>query len=143
MGDLDTAKSKLWNIELTLAIVKNGEVLFETDSHSISGFLDAIERFGDALEGASLADRVAGKAIALLCVHAKMKAVYAVILSKKAQTVLEENGIYHEWEHLVENILDTNKKGMCPFEKLAEQISNPKDAYKTLKALQSSSKQCR
>jgi len=143
MSDLDIAKSKLHKKELTLTIVKNGEVLFETSSHRISGFLGAIERFGDMLEGASLADRVAGKAIALLCVHAKMKAVYAAVLSEKAKAVLEENRIYHEWENLVENILNINKTEMCPFEKLAEEISNPKDAYKMLKALQNSLKQRR
>ena len=143
MSDLDIAKSKLYKKELTLTIVKNGEVLFETRSHRISGFLGAIERLGDMLEGASLADRVAGKAIALLCVNAKMKAVYAAVLSEKAKAVLEENGVYHEWENLVENVLNINKTGMCPFEKLAEEISNPKDAYKMLKALQNSLKQRR
>jgi len=41
---------------------------------------------------------------------------------------------------LVENILDINKAGICSFEKLATEISNPKDAYRKLKALQNSLK---
>jgi len=140
MQDLEIAKERLSEKSLTLSIVKSGNILFETASHGISGFLEAIEKLGGMLEGSSVADMVAGKAIALLCVYAKVKAVYAVILSKKAKAVLEENMVYHEWEGLVENILGANRTEICPFEKLATEISNPNDAYRRLKALQNSLK---
>jgi hypothetical protein len=135
MNDLDTAKSRLYKEELTLAIVKNGEVLFETGSHRISGFLGAIEQLGVRLEGASVADRVAGKAIALLCVYAKIREVYTEVLSRKAKAVFEENGIRHEWKELVDNILDSNRIGVCPFEKAATDMSDPERAYAAFKAL--------
>lgn len=140
MKDVEIAKNQLYKKELTLAIVKNGRVLFETRSHRISGFLGAIEQLGTKLEDASLADRVAGKAIALLCVYARIKEVYAEILSKKAKTVFEQSGINHEWKELVENVLDMNKSGVCPFEKAAAGISDPKDSYRIFKALQESLK---
>jgi len=140
MQDLETAKKALLKKGLTLAIAKNGDTIFETASNGISGFLEAIEKHGDRLEGATVADRVAGKAVALLCVCAKIKAVYATVLSKKAKDVFEKYAVYYEWDNLVENILDVNKAGTCPFEKLAEEISNPRDAYRRLKALQNSLK---
>jgi hypothetical protein len=143
MSDLDRAKSRLFEENLTLAIVKYGEVLFETGSHRISGFLGAIEQLGARLEGASVADRVAGKAIALLCVYAKISEVYAEVLSRKAKVVFEENGIRHEWKALVDNILNLNKSGVCPFEKAAAEMSDPKDAYKAFKALQESLSACK
>jgi hypothetical protein len=135
MNDLDTAKSRLYKEELTLAIVKNGEVLFETGSHRISGFLGAIEQLGVRLEGASVADRVAGKAIALLCVYAKIREVYTEVLSRKAKAVFEENGIRHEWKELVDNILDSNRIGVCPFEKAATDMSDHERVYAAFKAL--------
>ena len=138
MQDLETAKKRLNENSLALCIVKNGEIIFETASNGISGFLEAIEKFGDGLEGTSVADRVTGKAIALLCVYARVKAVYALILSKGAKSVFEKHAIHHEWNELVENILDVNKTRICPFEKLAKEISNPKNAYRRLKALQKS-----
>jgi hypothetical protein len=140
MSDLDTAKSRLFEENLTLAIVKNGEVLFETGFHRISGFLGAIEQLGARLEGASAADRLAGKAIALLCVYAKISEVYTEVLSRKAKVVFEENGIRHEWKALVDNILDLNKTAVCPFEKAAADISDPESAYAAFKALQQSFK---
>lgn len=138
MKDLEIAKKRLNEKNLKLSIVKNAEVIFETASHGISGFLEAIEKLGDKLEGASVADRVVGKAIALLCVYARVKAIYATTLSEKAKVVFEKHAVYHEWCILVENILDFDKVGMCPFEKLAKEISNPREGYEKLKALQNS-----
>ena len=143
MSDLETAKSRLHGENLTLVIVKNGEVLFETGSHRISGFLGAIEPLGKKLEGASVADRVAGKAIALLCVYARIRHVFADVLSRKAKVVFDENGILCEWKELVDNILDINRSGVCPFEKAAADISDPESAYAAFKALLQSFKACK
>jgi len=135
MNDLDIAKNSLYQKELTLTIVKKGAVLFETGSHRISGFLGAIDKFGAELEDASVADRVVGKAIALLCVYAGVRCVYAEVLSRKAKAVFEENGVQCEWKALVETILDVNRCGVCPFEKAASDISDPEKAYVAFKAL--------
>jgi hypothetical protein len=140
MSDLDIAKSRLCGEDLTLAVVKNGKVLFETGSHRISGFLGAIEQLSARLDGAAVADRVAGKAVALLCVYAGIREVYAEVLSRKAKAVFEENGIPCEWTELVDNILDLNRSDVCPFEKAAADISDPERAYKAFKALQQSFK---
>jgi hypothetical protein len=136
MRDLEIARKRLNEKSLTLSIVKNAEVIFESVSHGITGFLEAIEKFGDELDGASVADRVAGKAIALLCVYAKVSAVYTMTLSKRAKAVFEKHGVHHELDRLVESILDISKAGICPFEKLATEISDPAEAYERLKALQ-------
>jgi hypothetical protein len=143
MSDLDTAKSRLHSEDLTLVIVKKGEVLFETGSHRISGFLGAVEQLGARLAGASVADRVAGKAIALLCVYAGIRHVYAEVLSRKAKAVFEEHGIPCQFEELVDNILDLNRSGVCPFEKAAAGISDPEAAYAAFKALLQSFKACK
>jgi len=143
MKDLDVARKRLREKELSLCIVKGGEVIFETASHGISGFLKAVEEFGDKLVGASVADRVVGKAIALLCVCARVARVYGSTLSEKAKALFDQNAIHVEWDELVDNVLGANKTETCPFESLASEIANPKDAYRKLKALQDSLKECR
>jgi len=140
MQDLEIAKKRLNENGLAISIVKNGEIVFEAASRGVSGFLEAIEKFRNELEEASVADKIVGKAIALLCVYAKVKAIYATVLSENAKKLLEENMVYHEWKSLVKNILDTNKTELCPFEKLATKISSPNDAYERLKALRISLK---
>jgi hypothetical protein len=143
MNDLDTAKNRLLENDLTLVIVKNSRILFETSSHRISGFLSAIEQLNVNLKGAAVADRVAGKAIALLCAYAKISEVYAEVLSRKAKDVFEEHKIPCQWEKLVDNILDLNRSNVCPFERAAASISDPEAAYAAFKALQQSFKTCK
>lgn len=105
--------------------------------------MGAIEKFGAQLNGASVADRVAGKALALLCVYAGIRQVYAEVLSRKAQTVFEANQIVFEGKEFVENVLDMNKAGMCPFEKAAADISDPKDSVGVFKAMMYKMRACR
>lgn len=141
MEDLIIAKKRLRQKDLTLSILKDKQVLFETASHGISGFLRAIEELGERLKGASAADKIVGKAVALLCLFAGIEGVYASVMSREAKELFEENGIHAEWDELVGNILSNCKPATCPFEKLATGITDPSEAYKKLKALQDSLEQ--
>lgn len=143
MQDLQLAKKQLYGQQLTLVIVKGGQVLFQTDSHKISGFIKAIEKLGTQLNDAAVADRVAGKALALLCVYAGISEVYAEVLSKNAQSVFEEYKIGVHYKELVDNVLDLNKDSVCPFEKVAAGIVNPKDSYGAFRALHEEMKSCK
>jgi hypothetical protein len=143
MNDLETAKTLLNQRQLTLVIVKNGGTLYETRFHRISGFLDAIDQQGKALRNASVADKVVGKAVALLSALAGVKAIYAETLSTAGRTVLEQNGISHEWMKLVDTILDDKKQGLCPFEKEAANVNDPRIAYERFKVLQKKIRACR
>ena len=121
MQDLEIAKKQLYDKNLTLAIVKNGIILLQTDSHRISGVIGAIEKIGVQLNGASAADRVAGKALA----------------------VFEDNKIMFECKEIIDDVLDTKKTSVCPFEKIAADISDPKESYAAFKALLEKMKPCR
>jgi hypothetical protein len=143
MTDLEIAKTELYEENLTLAIVKDGALLYSTKSHRIIGFLDAIDKCGQSLRGASLADRVAGKTIALLCAYAGIREVFATVLSRKAMDVFKQNKIGFHWSELVENVLDAEKTGMCPFEKAAAEISEPEKAYKTFNGILANFKACK
>jgi len=138
MQDLEIAKSRMNEKRLTLSIIKNREIIFDSASHGVSGFLEAVEKCREILEGTSVADRVAGKGIALLCVYVKVKAICAVTLSKRAKAVFEKYAFYHEWNSLVESIRDIDKVEVCPFENSATEISDLSEAYKRLEAMQPS-----
>jgi len=134
MEDLEIAKTGLSERHLTLCVVKGRRVVFEAKTHGVSGFMDAVEELKDRLDGASVADRVVGKAIALLCVFVNVKAVYATTISRAAKTLLERNAVYFEWDSLVENILGVDKTKTCPFEKLVDRTTDPAVAYRKLKS---------
>jgi len=134
MRDLELAKVILRGKNLSLVMVKRGTPLFESHSSGISGLLQAIDSLGNILSGASVADRVVGRAAALLLTYSRTKEVYAATMSNEGLKVLKENGIPVEHDNLVPKILDKEGKNICPFERFSLSIKTPNEAYKKLKA---------
>ena len=133
MDDLQIAKQILKHEKLNLVFVKNSKPLFKTSKEGLGGFLEAMEKFNDALSGASVADKIIGKAAALLCAYSNVKAAYAITLSKSGLNILNTHNISCEFEILVSTILNSKKTDLCPFEKLIEKINNPKKAYEKIR----------
>jgi len=133
--DLELAKLKLTKENLSLVIVKNGKVIFETKKQGISGFLQAIENLDKNLVASSAADKLVGRAAAMLCVYAGVASVFALTISEGGTRVLEENNIAYLFEKKVSHILNRSKNDVCPFEKLAMASGSPDEAYVKLKSL--------
>ena len=135
--DLELAKLKLIEEDLSLVIVKRGEVIFETKKQGITGFLQAIEKQDKNLVAASAADKIVGVAAAMLCVYAGITSVFALTISEEGIRVLEDNNITYLFEKKVPNILNRNKNDVCPFEKLAMASGSSEEAYVKLKSFSS------
>ena len=133
--DLELAKSKLMKEDLSLVIVKNGKIIFETNKQGISGFLQAIEKQDKNLVAASAADKIVGVAAAMLCVYAGLSSMFALTISAAGIKVLEDNNIGCVFERKVSNILNRSKTDVCPFEKLAMSSGSSDEAYIKLKSL--------
>ena len=133
--DLELAKSKLMKEGLSLVIVKNGKIIFETNKQGISGFLQAIEKQDKNLVAASAADKIVGVAAAMLCVYAGLSSMFALTISAAGIKVLEDNNIGCVFERKVSNILNRSKTDVCPFEKLAMSSGSSDEAYIKLKSL--------
>ena len=130
--DLLKAKTLLIERKLSLCIVKDSKTLFESKRQGIAPFLEVIDTLGGELANASVADKVVGKAVALLCARSGVGSVYADVLSEGAKTLFYEHSIRFESAIVVDNILNTDKKLMCPFELLIERVKDPEEAYKML-----------
>ena len=105
------------------------------------GVLPLLEllKSGEDFGGYSVADKVVGKASALLYCLLNVKRVYAPIISRPALEVLERQGIACEYDQLVPGIRNRTGTGPCPMEAATANISDPKEApevlEKTLEAL--------
>lgn len=131
--DLAIAKQELKQKNLALVIAKNGSIIFETERHGISGLLDAIEHHRKAIKNASVADKVMGRAAALLLVYSDVVAAFAVTASDSGIQTLQDHNVYFEYDKCVQRIIDCEEKDFCPFEKLTTNISDPQKAYEVLK----------
>jgi uncharacterized linocin/CFP29 family protein len=135
MLDVEIAKRQLFEKGFSLVIVKDEKIILETRQSGVNGFLSAIEELGrERLHAASVADRIVGRAAALLCVYCGVKAVYAVVLSEEGKSVLKENSVSLEFKNLVPSILNRQKTGTCPFEKIVSTVSDGQEAYEKLKS---------
>ena len=133
--DLDLAKRTLREEDLSLALAKNGRILFKSKSHGASDLLAMISDIGSLADGSSLADSIVGRAAALLCVYSKIIAVYGANMSEGALAVLNASGIGCEYGNLVPKILNRKKNDICPFDKAVLGIEDPSVALDKLKSV--------
>jgi hypothetical protein len=124
MKDIDVAVELLEKEELALAIVKHNRVILTSSGRGIKPLYTAYEEHKIELEGSSVADRVTGKAAAMLCVHAGVKQLKTKLISENAIKVLKESNIIYEYDECTPFIKNRDRTGMCPVETLSLKIDN-------------------
>lgn len=135
MRDIEIAKKTLKEKNLTLTIAKNGRIIFESRDHGIIGLINAIEKLREELNESSIADKIMGKAAALLAIYMKAKTIYTAIISRQGLKTLMENNIEVEYDEIVEAIMDKTGRNICPFELKAQEIQKPEEAYEKFKSM--------
>ena len=119
-----------------LLILKDGKFLYSSKKDGMAPLLEAIDRLGlRRLKKSVVADKIVGKAAALLISYFKASEVYTRLLSRSAIKVLEKHGIKYASERAVDNIRNKEDTGICPFEKFVLEIEDPQEGYKKLKQI--------
>ena len=135
MEDLELAGSLLEEEKWNLVIVKNGQIIFSSKERGVAPFFRAVRSMEKSLHNAAAADRIVGSAIAMLCVHARVAAVYAGIASQAAIDILRRQGVTVSSKNVVPYISDSAGTGLCPFEKLAQNSEDPAQLFSALEAI--------
>lgn len=124
MKDIDLAKETIKNTNSTLVIVKYQKVIFLSEDKGIKPIYTAVTKYKDELIGSSIADRVTGKAAAVLYKYAGINELYTMLISQRAIEVLKKESIDFSYDKNVPYIKNRNKTDMCPVEKLSEDTEN-------------------
>lgn len=127
--NINDLKDILFKENHTLVIYKNNASVITSNDRGVNSLIKLIEEDKSQLSGSLIADKVIGKAAALLMIYAGVKEIYAPIISKPAlQTLLKHNvKIYYDKE--VERIINRKGDGLCPMETLCLNIEKPDEAY--------------
>ncbi len=133
MNDLALAKHALHADSLAFVIAKDGALLRTGTDEGIGELIEVIDALGEAVHGACLADKVVGKAVAMIARVAKMREVYAVFASEAARDTFARENIPLEYDRLVPQILDKRGDGPCPMEQLTLPIDDPHQAMIALR----------
>lgn len=112
MTDLDRARAALPGH--TLALCRGGEVV-TSDLRGVMPMLGFL-REGRDLSGFCAADRVVGRAAAMLFAKAGVRAVFAEVMSDGAVALLAAHGIDASCDVRTAAIENRQKTGLCPME---------------------------
>ena len=132
MTNLEKAKRALATGGYTCALYRDERVHTSLE-RGVKPLVSWLES-GIDFQGFSAADKVVGKGAAFLYLLLGVEAVYAGIISAPALALLQNRGVFVEYDTLTEHIINRNKDGLCPFEAAVLEIDDPKTAYLAIRA---------
>ena len=124
---LNIAKNTLHEKNYT-CVLYDGEVFLTSSLRGAAPLIEIIEQRG-TLEGFCAADKVVGKAAALLYVKMKISAIYAGTISEGAVSVFEKYGVPFSFSIRCEYIINRKGNDLCPMEKAVKNIFTPEEAF--------------
>ncbi len=133
MISLQQAKKLLLNDSNLTCVLVNDTQTLTASERGIKPVLQWLAQIPSPLAGAFVADKVVGKAAALLFVHGGIKALYTQTISQPALDVLEQHNIPIQYDTLVLRIKNRVGDGLCPMESRVWEIDDPLAAYEALK----------
>ena len=110
MSRRSEAVSRLYREELSCVIEKEGRT-YTSDQFGIKPLMQFLRRDRRFFEGAAVADKVIGKAAALLLIDGGAAEVFGAVMSESAAKVLSEYGVSFGYCELVPMI--ENRTQMC------------------------------
>lgn len=124
-ADQDLAVSYLKENDCTLVFVKNGEVVFESRKKGIRPMFEALQAEVN-LKGAVLADRVIGRAAAMLALSAGVRSIFSFVVSESALAVCREKGFEQiTYQEISPYVMNRTQDDLCPIEKLSQGTDDP------------------
>ncbi|MCL2839532.1 MAG: DUF1893 domain-containing protein [Defluviitaleaceae bacterium] len=131
---LEEAKAYIKSGEYTCVVMHNGEVTYKTSGIGIKPIMHLFENERETLKDAQVADKVIGKAAAMMLTLAGVKYVYGEIMSVSGRDFLSSRGIPTGYGQCVDAISNRKKDGICPLEQSVLAVDSPEEAYPILKA---------
>lgn len=130
MENMKRAIELIENTDAVFAAVGERKVI-TSDKRGISALMGYISE-NLSFDNMSVADRVVGKAAAMLMVKLNIKRVYAKIISAHALKVFEKNGTEILFGEKTEYIINRTGDGMCPMEQTVLECDDVDTAYEML-----------
>lgn len=121
MSDLERAKAYLIEHPSCTVVFVRGEEILSSELKGVRPLLKFIED-GVSFQGGAVADRVIGRGAALLHACLNTETLYAEVMSKAAEEVLNYHGIKFSCGVLTEYIVNRNNDGPCPMEEATRGI---------------------
>lgn len=129
-NDLEKAMNIFKSKNYTCVLCKE-EIVYTDTKTGIKPLTDFISS-GINLNGFSAADKIVGKAGAMLFVLLGVKSVYGEVMSEKAVDFLNQSGISAFYGTKAVKIINRSGDDICPMEKAVQNVDDPQKAYEAI-----------
>ena len=114
-------------------LVYNDSVLTPYNKSGIQDLLQIAENNPSQLLGATVADKIIGKAAAALMIICGVREVHTNIICTQAKELLEKEGIEVHAKEVVPRILNKDQSGQCPMDARLEGIEDAEECVQILR----------
>jgi len=125
---VNRARIALTHGDKTFVIVGDTKLAYYSEERGLYPLLNLIEQEPSKLEGSIIGDRIVGRAAALLCIFAKVKAVFALYIADEAVDLLENHGITATWRETVPYIVEKDLTSRYKLDLLLKDVEDPRQA---------------
>ena len=94
--------------------------MYQSKKQRLEPLLFCLKKYKVQMRGATVFDKVVGRAAALLLVYGGVVKVLTPIISRGGLLVLRRGGAIVEYQKIVKNILNQAGDDLCPMEKLSQ-----------------------
>lgn len=122
-------------------VVASGGGTFTYDGRGVTDLYRLLDESPELLQGATVADKVVGKAAAALMVLGKVNEVYADAMSRPALQLFQESGVKVSYGTLAERIINRAGTGQCPLETRCMPCATPEECLVQTRAFVEEMKQ--
>ena len=117
----------------TIVIYKSDASVIVSDDRGVAPLMKLLNEDKEQLRDSMIADKVIGKAAALLMVYAGVKEVFTPTISVPAVEVFEKYNVKITYDKVVERIINRKGDGLCPMETLCLNVENPEEAFDVIR----------
>lgn len=130
--NLNYIKEILLKENHTIVILKKDASIITSDDRGVSPLIKLLNEDKLQLQDSIIADKVIGKAAALLMIYGGVKEVYTPIISSPAIKIFNINNVKINYDKEVDRIINRKGDGLCPMETLCLDINNPEEAFEII-----------
>jgi len=113
--------------------MQGDKVVYEADGRGVAPLMALYDGDRAKFEGALVADKIIGKAAAMILCAGGAAAVYGEIMSRAAMEYLHGRGVDCRCGRCVDVISNRTGSGICPIEKCVLDVDDPCEGIETIK----------
>ena len=113
-------------------LIRNGQRQEAFSTRGIATLLRMVSEGSPLLQGATVVDKVVGKAAAALMVLGGVKHCHAMLISEAATALFDSCGTDYGCDERTDHILNQTRTGWCPMELACRECATPEECLQAI-----------